>query len=117
MQTLVQIAFRNVAHSDALDEHLRQHCERFDRLFDRIVSCHVTIELTGHHHRQANRYQVSIHIVLPGHELLVTNAPPQDPAIETAYTVADKAFDEAERQLERWVHRRRDGRRDVSPVD
>jgi ribosome-associated translation inhibitor RaiA len=75
------------------------------------------IEISRARNRYPNRYRVSIHIGLPGHELLVTNAPPQDPAIETAYTVADKAFDEDERQLERWVHSRRDRRHEVSPVD
>jgi hypothetical protein len=54
---------------------------------------------------------------LPGHELLVTDAPREDREIENACVTADRAFDEAERQLAQWVQRNRQGRRDTAPVD
>ncbi|MGA7122125.1 MAG: HPF/RaiA family ribosome-associated protein [Polyangiaceae bacterium] len=116
MQTPLQITFRAMTQSDALAQHLRQRGERLDHISDRIVSCHVVVELAGHHHRHGDRYHVSIHIGLPGHELMVSHAPPEDREAGTAYAAADLAFDEAERRLEQWVARARDGRREGETV-
>jgi ribosomal subunit interface protein len=108
MQTPLQITFRAVTHSDALSAHIVERGERLEHLFDRIVSCHVVVELGGHHHRHGNRYHISIHLGLPGHELMVTHAPPEHREASSVSTAADLAFDEAERRLEQWVKRRRD---------
>jgi ribosome-associated translation inhibitor RaiA len=116
MQTPLQITFRAMTQSDALALHLRQRGERLGHISDRIVSCHVVVELAGHHHRHGDRYHVSIHIGLPGHELMVTHATPEDREAGTAYAAADLAFAEAERRLEQWVALRRDGRRDGETV-
>ena len=116
MQTPLQITFRAMTQSDALALHLRQRGDRLDRISDRIVSCHVVIELAGHHHRHGDRFHVSIHLGLPGHELMVNHAPLEDREASTAYAAADIAFDEDERRLEQWVARGRDGRRDGETV-
>jgi hypothetical protein len=52
-------------------------------------------------------YRVSIHLGLPGHELLVSHAPSDEHHVETAGATADRAFDEVGRQLEDWVRRQR----------
>jgi len=116
MQTPLQLTFRSMDHSDALAAHLRERADKLDRLFDRIISCHVVVKLAGHHHRHGDRYTVSINVGLAGHELLVTHVPPEDHDPENAYASADQAFDEAERQLEAWVKRQRDHRREATPV-
>jgi len=116
MQTPLQITFRAMTHSDALADHVKRRAETLDRLFDRIVSCHVVVELAGHHHRHGDRYHVAIHIGLPGHELLVNHSPPEDREYGSAHATLDTAFDEAERQLEDWVRRRREGRHDSEPA-
>lgn len=94
-----------MAHSEALAARLEQRAAKLEELYDRIVSCHVVVELSGHRHRHG--YQVSINIGLPGHEILVSHAPSEERALETAEATADRAFDEAERQLEDWVGRQR----------
>jgi ribosomal subunit interface protein len=113
MQTSLQITFRAMTQSDALAAHLKGRVERLEQIFDRIVSCHVVVELAGHHHRHGDRYHVSIHVGLPGHELQITHRPPEDREYGSAYATADTAFDEAERQLEDWVHRQRERRHDA----
>jgi ribosomal subunit interface protein len=113
MQTSLQITFRGITHSDALSAHLQQRVDQLDHLFDRITSCHVVVELEGHHHRHGDRYHYSINLGLPGHEILVNHTPSADRNLENAYAAADRAFDEAERQLEDWVGRRREHRHEV----
>jgi ribosome-associated translation inhibitor RaiA len=110
VQTQIQLTFRSIAHSDALAIHLQQRADKLDQLFDRILWCHVVIELGGHHHRHGDRYVFSINLGLPGHEIVVTRSPATGRDDETAYESADRAFDEAARQLRDWVGRRRGSR-------
>jgi putative sigma-54 modulation protein len=106
----LQLTFRRMAHSDALATHFRRRAERLEHLFDRIISCHIVFELAGHHHRHGDRYCVSINVGLPGREILVRHAPSDERNLETAHATADRAFDEAERQLEDWLKRQREHR-------
>jgi ribosomal subunit interface protein len=117
MQTPLQITFRSIPHSDALATHVQHRAEKLEQFFDRIISCHVVIKLAGHHLRSGDRYQYSINVGLPGHELLVTHVPPENRDPESAHVSADRAFDEAERQLEDWVRRQRDHRREGGRAD
>jgi ribosome-associated translation inhibitor RaiA len=103
-------------HSDALAAHLRKRAARLDELFDGVISCHVVIERAGHHHQHGDRYRFSINVSLPGHELNVTHDPPEDRAEGTTLAAADRAFDEAERQLEHWVTRQRSERHQARPT-
>ena len=111
MQVPLQLTFRSMAHSDALATHVQQRVEKLERLCDRIVSCHVVIELAAHHQRRGDHFRVSINIGLPRHELIATHEPPDDRGLETAAAATDRAFDEIARQLEDWVRRQRGGRR------
>jgi ribosome-associated translation inhibitor RaiA len=103
-----------MAQSDALASHVRLRAEKLQHQFDRIVSCHVVVELAGHHHRHGDRYHVSIHLGLPGREIVVGHTPLDEHTPETAYVAADRAFDEAGRQLEDWVTHQRTQRHDES---
>jgi ribosomal subunit interface protein len=116
MQTPLQLTFRSMAHSDALAAHLQRRADKLERLFDRIVSCHVTVSLAGHHHSHGDRYHFKVNVGLPGQELVASHEPKGDRNVETAYESADHAFDEAERQLEDWVRRHRDLRREPATL-
>jgi ribosome-associated translation inhibitor RaiA len=107
MQSPLQITFRNIAHSDALAEHIQERGKKLDAICDRIISCHVTVELVGHHHRGGERFHISINLGLPGHEVLANRHAHDDAPPEAASVIADRAFDEAERQLETWLQRPR----------
>jgi ribosome-associated translation inhibitor RaiA len=112
MQTPLQLTFRSVPRSDALATHIRQRAGKLDR----IISCHVVVEFAGHHHRHGDQYRYTIHFGLPGHEVLVTHPPPGERDLRDAYVTLDRAFDEAERQLDHWVKGRRERRHDAAPV-
>ena len=105
MQMPLQLTFRRLAHSDALATHIHRRAEKLEHVFARITSCHVVVELAGHHHHHGDRYRVSINVGLPGHEILV-NHPSDERNTETVHATTDRAFDEAARQLEDWVRRR-----------
>jgi ribosome-associated translation inhibitor RaiA len=102
--------------SEGLSAHMWLRTRKLERLFERIVSCHVVFELAGHHHRHGDRYRVTINLVLPGGELVVDHAPSNERAAVPAKAAVDRAFDEVERQLEDWVRHRRADRRDKAPL-
>jgi ribosomal subunit interface protein len=105
MQSPLQLTFRSMAHSDALAAHLQRRADKLEHFFDRIVSCHVVVERESHRHRHGDGCRVTINIGLPGHELFASGAPSRDTL--DMHATADRAFDEAERQLEDWAKRRR----------
>jgi ribosome-associated translation inhibitor RaiA len=100
--------------SDALAAHVWLRTSKLERLFDRIVSCHVVFERAGHHHRHGDRSRVTINLALPGGALLVDYPPSDKHAAVSAKAAVDRAFDEEERQLEDWVRRQRADRRDTA---
>lgn len=117
MQIPLQVTFRSMNHSDELATHIRRRAEEVERHFDRIISCHVVVDRAGHHHRQGDRYRVSINLGLPGHELIVSHDPPDERNPENAQGAADRAFDEIARQLDEWVGRSRGGRHETRGSD
>jgi putative sigma-54 modulation protein len=114
VQVPLQLTLRGMAQSDALAAHVRLRAEKLEHLFDRIVSCHVVVELAGHHHRRGDRFHVSINLGLPGHEILVGPAPSDGQGPEMAYAAVDRAFDDAGRKVEDWVRHQRAHRHDES---
>jgi ribosome-associated translation inhibitor RaiA len=104
-----------MAQSDALAAHVQWRAEKLERLFDRIVSCHVVVELTSNHHRHGDRFHVSINLNLPGRAILVGRTPSDDTASHTARAAIDVAFGAAARELEDLVKHQRALRRDESP--
>jgi ribosomal subunit interface protein len=114
MQTPLQLTFRSMPHSDALALHVDRRAARLEHLFDRIISCHVVVELAGHHRSRGERYRITINLGLPGHELIASHAPSEGRDFDDARATADRAFDELERELEDWVKRRREERHEVS---
>jgi ribosomal subunit interface protein len=110
MQTPLQLTFRSIPHSDALAIHVNRRAEKLERLFDRIISCHVVVELAGHHRSRGERYRITVNLGLPGHEILVSHAPSEDGFLDGARETTDRAFDQVERELEDWMKRRREER-------
>jgi ribosome-associated translation inhibitor RaiA len=110
MQVPLQITFRHLAHSDALATHIQRRAEKLEQLFDRMISCHVVVERAGHHHHHGDKYRVSINLGLPGRELVVGHTPSDEQERTNAHATADRAFDEAARQLEDWSRQRGDHR-------
>ena len=70
MQTPIQITFRGVAHSDALETQIRRQAEKLEEIHFRITSCRVTVEEFRKHHQQGRQFRVSIDLRVPGKEIV-----------------------------------------------
>ncbi|MES2370216.1 MAG: HPF/RaiA family ribosome-associated protein [Pseudomonadota bacterium] len=52
MKTPLQITFRDIEHSDALEAHIREKAEKLETVFEPIMSCRVVVEMP---HRTSTR--------------------------------------------------------------
>lgn len=95
MQTPLQITFRDMPHSDALDTHIREKTQKLEQVFSGLISCKVVVEQTGKHHQQGNPFNIHIDLTAPGKEIVVDRKENAD-----VYIALRDAFDAAKRQLE-----------------
>ena len=100
MQIPLQISFRNMDPSPAIEAVVREKAAKLDRFFERIVSCDVTIEAPHRHHHKGKLYKVRIDIGMPGNDVHVNQEGPKNQAHEDVYVAIRDAFDAAARQLE-----------------
>lgn len=75
MEIPLKITFRDMAPSPAIEANIREKAAKFDELYDRVMSCHVIVEAPHRHHHKGKAYQVSIHLTVPGGELVINRAP------------------------------------------
>jgi ribosomal subunit interface protein len=107
MQTPIQITFRDLHHSDAVENYVLARVEKLGSLASRIVGCHVTLELPHRHQHQGRHYRVRIDLHLPGGEVTVGKTHDDDRNDEDVYAAVDAAFDLAGRRLQDFVRRQR----------
>ena len=102
MKTPLQITFRDIEHSDALEAHIREKAEKLETFFEPIMSCRVVVEMPHQHKHQGKFFNVRIDIGVPGKEIVVNRDKHED-----VYVSLRDAFDAARRQLEDYGHRLR----------
>jgi cold shock CspA family protein/ribosome-associated translation inhibitor RaiA len=107
MDLPIQITFRSIAHSDAIEFAIRQRAARLDRFCDQIQRCHVTVDMPHGHRHQGNHYAIHIDIITRAGEVCVTRDPSLDDSHEDFQAVIRDAFDAATRQLQADVQRLR----------
>jgi ribosomal subunit interface protein len=95
MQVPIQITFRDIARSDALESHIREKAEKLGEFHPRIVSCRVTVEEQRKHHHQGRHFSVRLDVRVPGKEIVANRDHHED-----VYVALRDAFDAAKRQLE-----------------
>jgi cold shock CspA family protein/ribosome-associated translation inhibitor RaiA len=103
----LQITFRHMDPSPALEARIRELAERLDHFSAHIMHCHVIVESPHRHHRQGNLFDVRIDITVPGTEISVQRAHPYDHAHEDPYVALRDAFHAARRELEDYERKHR----------
>ncbi len=107
MQIPLQITYRHVEPTPAIENRIREEAAKLEKFYDRIISCRVMVELPHVHHRKGKLYHVRIDLKVPGKELVVAHGHKKDPAHEDLYVAIRDAFDEMQRQLEDHARRQR----------
>ena len=103
MKLPLQITFRNMDHSDAVEANVREKAAKLDQFFESIMNCRVVIEAHHKHHHKGNLYHVRIDLTVPRNELVVSRDPKANHAHEDVYVAIRDAFDAAKRQLQNYA--------------
>ena len=73
MQLPLQITFRDMEPSEAVEANIRERASRLDRFYNHIMSCRVMVEAPHAHHNKGRLFQVRIDVTVPDGELNVNH--------------------------------------------
>lgn len=106
MKQELQITFRDIPKSDAIEADIREKAAKLDQFYDSIMSGRVIVEAPHGHHHKGKLYHVSIDLTVPDGEL-VANRSPGNHAHEDVYVAIRDAFDAIRRQLQNYARKQR----------
>jgi len=107
MKLPLQITFRHMDPSPALEARIRQRAEELGQFFDRITSCRVVVECRHKRQQQGKLFEVHVDLTVPGREIVVGRDSGANHAHEDAHVAVRDAFDAARRLLEDHARDRR----------
>jgi ribosomal subunit interface protein len=110
MNRPLQITYRGMGPSEAMSEHIREHAQKLEQFFDRIMGCHVVLAQPHKHHRQGKQFQVRVDVHVPGRDIVVTREHAEREAHEDPYQAVNDAFEAARNQLQHYADAAREYR-------
>jgi cold shock CspA family protein/ribosome-associated translation inhibitor RaiA len=121
----LQISFRNMQPSEAVEVRVREEVAKLEAFYEGIMRCRVVVELPHKHHKKGDLYHVRIDLTVPGAELVVKNEPSLHAGLrqidsekesksyeahtahKDVFVVIRDAFKDARRQLQDYARRMR----------
>jgi len=107
MSIPLQITFRDMDHSDALEAYVRRHCEKMEQLAPRATHCHVTIAMPHRHRQTARPVRISVDLRIPGQEIAVSHPRDEDTMTIDARAAVDEVFDQVARRIQDFLRNQR----------
>ena len=101
MQVPVQVTFRDMPVSDAVEAACWDEAAKLEQCFDRIASCRIVVAEVA---EAGQGFEIRIVLNVPGRELAITRRPHDHQADEDIYEAIHEAFEITRRQLEEYVH-------------
>src|SRR5687768_16897328 len=74
MENPLQITFRNMPASPAIEDTIREKAAKLDSYYDRVLGCHVVVEAPHRRHHKGKAYLVRIDLKVPRGELVINRA-------------------------------------------
>ena len=102
--TTVDITYRGMDPSPAVNDWIERWAERLHRAFERIEHCAVVVEIPHRHQQRGRTFQVHLHITVARRTIAIT----RDHGHESAYVAVADAFRAARRELLDLARIRRD---------
>jgi len=100
VQIPVQITFRGMDTSPAVEARILEKAAKLDTFYDRIMSCRVVVEAPHKRHHKGRLFLVTIDVTVPGSELVVNTGKRFNHSHEDVYVAVRDAFNAMRRQLE-----------------
>jgi cold shock CspA family protein len=92
MKLPVQVTFRNMDASDAVEQAIRRKVAWLERFHPRLMACRVAVEAPHRHRRRDTLYRVRVGLTLPGGEIIAGRAPAAREAHRDVYVALRDAF-------------------------
>lgn len=105
MQIPVEITFKEMESSAAVETRIRELAAKLDRVFDRITRCDVMVETPHRHQHKGRQFHVRVRLTVPGGEIVASHDPGPDEAHEDVYVALRDTFNAAKRQLEDYARK------------
>ena len=106
MQLPLQITFRHMEPSPALEARIQELAGRLDKFSADIMRCHVIVEAPHKHQHQGGVFEVTIDLTVPDKEIAIGRSHPIRHAHEDSYVALRDAFRAARRKLEDYERER-----------
>ena len=104
----LQITFRNMETSAALETRIRELAGKLVRFSSQIIRCHIVVQAPHHqHHEQGALFDFQVDIAVPGKEIVIGHTHTKNPAHTNPYVALRDAFRSARRQLQDYERIRR----------
>ncbi len=121
----VQVTFRNMPHSEEIEEMIQAEAAHLEQYYGGIIGCRVMVEVPHRHHLKGAHYHIRIDLTVPGDEIVIKREPrlyalQQDTAMEGNHKSTEveterkhlevairEAFDTARRKLEDYARLQR----------
>jgi ribosome-associated translation inhibitor RaiA len=116
MQTPLQITFRDMDKSPALEQSIRAALDKLEEHCDRLTSCKVVVQSPHKHHLHGRLFHVTVDLTVPGREIVVGRNHEDRAEHEDAHLAVRDAFRAARRTLESYLQARRAAERSSPPV-
>jgi ribosomal subunit interface protein len=97
----VQITFKDMPSSPAIETNIRKRAEKLNRFYKHISSCRVMIDVPQKHKHQGKLFNVKVDVTVPGKEIVATHK-----ADEDVYVAIRDSFNAVARQLEEYSRKR-----------
>ena len=107
MRQPLQINFRDIPQSDAIEARVREKAAGLDKFYEQIMTCRVMIEAPHGHHHKGNLYHIRIDLTVPNGEIVINRDPEDHHAHEDVYVAIRDAFDAARRRLQDYARKQR----------
>lgn len=108
MQLPLQITYRNMESSAAVEADIQSRVDKLEEINAQIISCKVVVEAPARSQQQGGLFKVSIDLTCPEGKVVVNKEPSgKNKAHEDCYVALRDAFKAAARQLEKYSERRR----------
>ncbi len=100
METPLEITYRDVEKTDAMEAHIREKVAKLEKLHDNVISCRVAVERPHKSQVTGNPYRVRATVrVPPEHEIVASREPGEVTADETVIGAVNDVFEVMYRKL------------------
>jgi ribosomal subunit interface protein len=95
----LQITFRDIEPSDAVEARINERVKRLEKFASRATSLHVTVAAPHQSGHKGQMYQFTLELCLPGGDVVVRQGDSPNRAHEDIYVAMRDAFLALERQV------------------